>query len=92
MPSIANLREIVREKLEADVFKRPPEEWRNVWWTREELEFTDGSKRGPGYFHGERVHPTKDVAETRAQEQINENHECLFSLGIIKWVEAERFS
>lgn len=92
MPSIANLREIMREKLDAEVFKRPPEEWRNLWSTMHELHFTDGRIVGPGEFLGEAVWPSIEVAEAKAAEQVREDHQRLFSSGVIKYVEAWRMS
>ena len=49
--------------------ERPPGRWRNWWWSDIEYRTPDGML-GPGMHGGTRLHPSRDVALTHADEII----------------------
>lgn len=60
--------------------RKPPNQWRNMWFLRCVVAFPDGTTAGPGKHVTSNVYPTAEIAEQKAMEILGGVHPVIFDL------------
>ena len=63
----------IAPELKQSVAKKPASRWRNRWFASHPVRFNNGTTQMPGTYSGYLVHPSKEVAEQRAVDWLDEH-------------------
>lgn len=61
---------VIFEHQETKQAVRPARQWRNRWVTSRTQFWSDAPPDGPGEFFGSGIFPSRDAAETKANEEL----------------------